>query len=249
MKKMYFLAVCCLISSSALAQRAKSSSSFFSTEKADAPITFGVRGGVNFAGMSMGDSDIKDPDGRTSFNVGVSVDIPILQSLYVNTGLWYTSKGCKWKESDYDDDGSYEKEKLTYSPAYLQIPVLASYRFNFSDKLQWQLNFGPYFACGVGGKGKYKDEVGYDYNDFEPHVSTEKWDFFGDKGESSDGETWKIDKDDRNKRFDFGLAFGTGLTIAKHFFVGVQYELGLTRVCKSEKSKNRNFSIYGGFNF
>ena len=37
---------------------------------------------------------------------------------------------------------------------YLEIPVLASYRYNFSDAAQLQINVGPYFAYGVGGKIK-----------------------------------------------------------------------------------------------
>ncbi len=135
------------------------------------------------------------PDTRTGWHVGVVVDFPLLESLYIQSGLYYTAKGCK-------DESEGVKE--TYKPSYLEIPILASYRYNFSDAAQLQVNFGPYFAYGLGGKVK-----------FEYRGETKEYDFFGDEDDDSYGA----------KRFDFGLQVGVGLTIAKHYFVGGGYEL------------------------
>lgn len=211
-------ALVCTVSVSA--QRASSSSSsFFSTEKAEQPITFGVRGGVNFAGMSGSDAD--DLDGRVGFNFGVNVDIPLLQSLYLQTGLYATQKGWKYEETYYD-----EKYEETANPLYLEVPVLASYRYNFSDAVQLQFNVGPYFAYGVAGKFKVSDSE-----------EEEKFDYFGDDDDQLGG-----------KRFDVGLQVGTGVTIKK-FFVGCAYEFGFAKAIEDSNAKNTNFMVNVGYNF
>jgi hypothetical protein len=46
--------------------------------------------------------------------------------------------------------------------------------------------------------------------------------------------------------FDFGLIGGTGLTYKK-FYVGLQYDLGLSNIAPS--ASNRNFSVNVGYNF
>ena len=138
---------------------------------------------------------------------------------YVQTGLYLQNKGYKEKEGDYE---------LTANPMYLEIPVLASYRYNFSDAAQLQINVGPYFAYGVGGKIKETDEGDED-----------KWDCFGDKGAD-----WK--------RFDCGLQIGAGLTIAKNYYIGAAYEFGFSNIAKNSgdgKLKNKNWMFSVGYNF
>ena len=227
MKKLVLTAVCVLGMITASAQRASSTStSFFSTEKADQDVTIGIRAGLNFTNMT---GDIDENYGmRTAYHVGVIADIPLMQSLYIQTGLYLQNKGTKL---DYEEDGYYEKD--TYSPMYLQIPILASYRYNFSDAMQLQVNFGPYFAYGIGGKDKY--EYGYDGEVEEKF----EYDVFGDEGEF--------------KRFDCGLQVGAGLTFARHYYIGFTYEFGLTNIADAEDDdfnvKNNNFMLSVGYNF
>lgn len=214
MKKYLLLAICAVMTLGASAQRASSSSStFFSSKRAETPVRFGITAGLNIAGQTWKDGDISySPDSRLGFNVGLTVDFPILESLYIKSGLLYTTKGSK------DEDDGYE-EKL--SPAYLEIPVLASYRYDFSDAAQWQLNFGPYIAYGIGGK--------YKYGDYEE-------DYFGDDGA---------------KRFDLGLQIGTGITLGQHYNIGIAYQFGLVNTVDDgdETLKNHNFMINLGYIF
>lgn len=224
MRKLLLSIAALVCTFSVSAQRAtSSSSSFFSTEKAEQPITFGVRGGVNFAGMSGSDAD--DLDGRVGFNFGVNVDIPLLQSLYLQTGLYATQKGAKYEENE--DDIKYEDE---VNPLYLEVPVLASYRYNFSDAVQLQFNVGPYFAYGIAGK--YKTSASSDGLKLE-----EESDYFGDDDDQYGG-----------KRFDVGLQVGTGVTIKK-FFVGCAYEFGFSKAVEDSNAKNTNFMVNVGYNF
>lgn len=199
------------------AQRASDSeTSFFSTEKPEQLIHLGVRAGLNISSFT---GDLGDGmDSKCGFVGGVSVDFALMESFYINSGLFFQMSGAK-----YDEDG----EKLTCSPMYIKLPVMASYRYNFNESLQWQLNFGPYFAFGVGGKAKYE-------SDYYDEV---KADFFGDDDDQFGG-----------KRFDMGLGVGTGITWNKIFF-GIEYDFGLTKVVKDVKGKNSNFSISLGYNF
>lgn len=226
MKKLFLVAVCALGVLTASAQRASSTStSFFSTEKADQGVRFGIRAGLNFASLT-GDFD-DTPDSRTAFHVGAIADIPLMQSLYIQTGLYFHSKGLKFEEA-YNG----YKDKATMSPMYLQIPILASYRYNFSDAFQVEVDFGPYFAYGVGGK--YKEEYTDGSDSFEADT-----DIFGDDGVL--------------KRFDCGLQVGAGVTFASHYYLGFTYEFGLTDIANEDVSevsvKNSNWMLSLGYTF
>lgn len=230
MKKLLFLIAFVSCAAGVYAQRAEShSSSFFSVQRAERPITIGLRAGVNFSGLSEsvknGSLDGEEfPKGRTGFNVGVSVDFPILESFYVQSGLYFTTKGASYTESDYKD---------YVTPMYLELPVYASYRLNFSQKTQLQINVGPYFAMGVAGKYKWEEtEDGETYKNSEP--------IFGKHG----------DIDYPIKRGDVGLGVGAGVTFGK-VYVGFIYSFGFVNVLRDDYyiMRNSNFSINLGYNF
>ena len=218
MKKILLVLMCAVCTLTASAQYASDGGSFFSAEKSDQPVTFGIRGGVNFAKQTASSNGYNfSAKNNVGFNVGVCVDIPMMESLYLQSGLYYTVKGYKLEE-----DG--ETEKAT--PAYLEIPILASYRYNLGSSTQLQVNFGPYLAYGIGGKYKWEYEG-----------ESEDMDYFDDENDT--------------KRFDAGLAFGAGVTFG-HIFVGINYDLGLTNIIKDGDDgslKNRCLSINVGYNF
>lgn len=241
MKKVFLIAACAVFSLAASAQRASSSSSsFFSTEKAEQPVRFTIRGGVNFANVGVsGGGNSWNLGSRVAFNAGVGVDFAIVQSFYVQTGLYYTSKGFKGK---VDEEFVYGGESYTVSlatkgtPGYLEIPVLASYRYNFNDATQLEVNVGPYFAFGIGGKYQTETLV-----EFDPHAMAGEVETIEEKYFTSD-----------TNKFDIGLQFGLGLTFLRHVYVGAAYELGLSNVLKDSgdiKWKNSNFMINLGYKF
>lgn len=207
------------------AQRASDSeSTFFSTEKPEKLVHLGVRAGLNISSISK----LEDAYGsKVGFHAGLSADFAIMESFYINSGLFFTMKGSK---GDISEDGI--KVEGTMNPMYIEIPVMASYRYNFSENLQWQLNFGPYFAFGIAGDNKI--ETTYDGDKIDEY--SYKDDFFGDSDEGG------------AKRFDMGLGVGTGVIWNKIFF-GINYEFGLTEVWKKSKAKNGNFMISVGYNF
>lgn len=245
MKKLLLAAVFVVSTFTAQAQKTDNSPVFFSTEKAESGVTFGFRAGLNFSNMSLKLGNQRpELDSRTAFHVGLVTDIPIVKSLYVQTGFYLQSKGMKYTESeDY-----YYGYEITGSPLYLQIPVLLSYRCDFSNAVQLQVNFGPYFAYGIGGKLKLESWDEYDSESYS-------YDFFGgDFLEDMDYNDWKISK------FDCGLQVGAGFTFAKHYYLGFAYEFGLVNIFDVGRNhnsglsdrismKNRNWMLGIGYTF
>ena len=98
--------------------------------------------------------------------------------------------------------------------------------------LQLQINAGPYFAYGVGGK--IKEEYDGD---------SDEYDYFG----SYDDDSYGV------KRFDMGVQFGAGLTFGNRYYLGVSYQLGLTNIADGADDdyslKNKNLMVSIGYNF
>ena len=226
MKKLFFIAVCTFCIFTASAQSTSSTSYRAYSGKSDSPsVRFGIRGGINLAVVS---GDFDDAiDSRTAYHIGVVADIPLVQELYIQTGLYLQSKGAK-----YEIVRGKIESKETINALYLQVPVLLSYNYGFSGAFQLQVNFGPYFAYGVGGKYKGEERKGNEFYGIE-------LDTFGNKG--------------LFKNFDCGLQVGGGMTFARHYYFGLTYEFGLITITKAKdaevKSKNRNWMISLGYTF
>ena len=195
------------------------SGQFFSTEKADKGVTFGVRGGLNLASFStelIGESrdDFKQ-ENLTGYNAGVSIDIPIVKSLYVQTGAFWSVKGTKAsiKNSAYH---------LNFNPSYVEVPLLASYRYNVTENVELQANLGGFAAYGITGNLKKND------------IGNEKFKLFSDIDYF---EVFKCKK--LLKPFDAGLCFGVGATFSDHFYCGVTIEKGLVNIA------NRSAELIG----
>lgn len=241
MKKLFVAAVVAACAFSVSAQRASDSSeiSFWDNEQAEQKIVIGPRVGLNVSSMSFDKIEDFDLDSKVGFNVGVAVEFPIVRSFYVNTGLFYTTKGAK-KEITV---GS-ETDKLTFNAGYLELPIYASYRLNFAEASQLQVNFGPYFAYGVNGKAKNE------YTDSEYPEDNRKSDIdlFGVADENDEEGKAGL------KRFDCGLGVGLGYTWNR-IYLGINYQFGLVNVLDKKewgpnaKAKNSNFNISIGYNF
>jgi len=219
MKKYIVLIACLACASVGYAQRASSSTtSFFSTEKGDARVRLGIRGGLNVAKLHLSDDDdSENTDSRPGFHVGLNLDVPITQSLYFQTGLFFTQKGFKEKEGSVTYKGN---------PGYLEVPLMASYRYNFNDNIQFQLATGPYLAVGICGKYKYENT-----NGTEADI-----DYFGDDGADF-------------KRFDMGWQVGAGFSIHR-VYIGYTFQAGFLNTADSDVNfRTRNHMISVGYDF
>lgn len=184
---------------------------------ASAQITWNVKAGF---GVSSCIGDAEGSKAHFVGKIGAGMEYAISSNFSLMPSAEFALKGAKWGEDD-DEYGSFKETLDLY---YFQIPVLAAYRFNLTDKLNLVAKAGPYFAFGFAGKDKYSESFG---------------DSDGEKGGNDDVFGSEIGA----KRFEMGLDFGVDLEF-KRFVVGAEYEFGLTPLVKEEDWKLRNSAFY-----
>ncbi len=208
----------------------------FAAQAQDRPKdVFGIRAGLNLSNLRVDEAEAgMSPKSLASFHVGGSWQHLLTPSmpLYLETGLYISQKGCKVKEGGFE---------LTIKPLYMQVPVLAVYRFETAAGISLQPFLGPYVAYGLSGKAKVS--MG-DYSS--------KADLFKESNyEDSDGDPQPTQQ--LLKRFDAGLRLGVGATWNNLYF-SLGYDLGLTDNVKEDEygvvyARNRTFTISAGYNF
>lgn len=166
--------------------------------------------GMNFSNMTK----IDESKALPGFTLGVGMDYGFNENWSLQSGLMISSKGFKFKEGDW---------KAKYRPIYLDIPILAAYKFNISDNTKFVINAGPYLAIGLGGKNKETDEE--DIKLFD-----------------KDGYDWK--------RFDLGIQYGIGLELSDRYLINLTGQNGfISPVDGGDDPKNMTFTIGVGYRF
>lgn len=166
--------------------------------------------GMNFSNTTK----IDESKALPGFTLGVGMDYGFNENWSLQSGLMISSKGFKFKEGDWKDK---------YRPIYLDIPILAAYKFNISDNTKFVINAGPYLAIGLGGKNKETDEE--DIKLFD-----------------KDGYDWK--------RFDLGIQYGIGLELSDRYLINLTGQNGfISPVDGGDDPKNMTFSIGVGYRF
>lgn len=126
---------------------------------------FGVKGGVNIADFT-GD-DFSSDKSRTSFNVGLLAEIPLMDKFSLQPEVMYSGQGYEIKEIDQDNPLDLD-DNIEYQLDYINVPVLA--KIYLVDGLSLQA--GPSFNFVVN------DEVDYGSGEIEdPSVLPEPKDF------------------------------------------------------------------------
>lgn len=164
--------------------------------------------GMNFSNMTK----LDDAKALPGFNLGVGMDYGFSESWSLQSGLMISSKGYKY-------DGFKAR------PIYLDIPILAAYKFNISDNTKFVINAGPYLAFGLGGKAKYEG---------------------GEDDKMFDKEGWDMG------RFDLGIQYGIGLELSDRYLINLTGQNGFIcpwDVDEGDKPKNMTFSIGVGYRF
>lgn len=172
-------------------------------------VKWDARVGMNFSNITK-DSEAKALPG---FNLGVGMDYGFSENWSLQSGLIISSKGYKIKD--------YSKDR----PIYLDIPILAAYKFNISDNTKFVINAGPYLAFGLGGKCKYDE--GEDVKIFKDYDKKKGW-----------------------KRFDLGIQYGIGLELNDRYLINLTGQNGfISPADGGENPKNMTFSIGVGYRF
>lgn len=216
--------------------------SFFITSAYTQKSTAILKGGVNFANVSVNDDgDIDDAKTLTSFQVGIIGDLNIAPFFAIQPGLIFTGKGTKTQAGD---DGDANWYRATTNPYYIEIPVNFVFKTP-SAPVKFFAGAGPYIAIGVAGKNKVKGAVlGTEFS------SEESIDFSNDDPTTLDeeeGAGFGI-----MKRFDYGLNGLVGIE-TRNLVFSANYGLGLAKLQSGSDSgddnnnKHRVISLSIGF--
>lgn len=85
-------------------------------------ISFGVKGGVNFATVN-GSDQFESPDSRTSFHVGALAEFPIADIFSIQVEALYSGQGFEISSNNLLG----QDNKVEYQLDYINVPVLAKF--------------------------------------------------------------------------------------------------------------------------
>lgn len=173
-------------------------------------------------GMSMTNlTGDMDGDMKIGYNVGVGMDYAFSEDWSLQSGLNFTGKGTK---------GEGIKIKMNY----VELPILAAYKFALGENMKFVVNAGPYLAVGLGGKMTVDGEDGGSVKLFS----------------KEDGAEEAL-----MKRFDLGIQYGIGLEVGEHYLVNLTGQNGFINPLNDKvwgeelSTKNMAFSISVGYRF
>ena len=135
-----------------------SAQKYWDASRPDHRFTFGVRAGGSFSKYYT--EDHADTQFAPGLLLGLAADVNIIRSLSVTSGIYYVQKRTKFEVKVQN-----KSIKRTLHPAYLEIPLLLSYRIPLSDDSQFQFNVGPYYAFGLTNSARETFETLYKKDD------------------------------------------------------------------------------------
>lgn len=190
-------------------------------------VTLGARFSWNFA--RMGGDAPDNYNGRNGFGVGAAADINLVNSLSINTGLFFTMKGCSY-EADRLSDDIYIPYKFTEAVNFLEVPLYLSYHLRLRPDEDLQIYFGPYIDLGVYGK------MGMKMRDSDDEFSQYKENMFGKNNMAY-------------HRWQYGVGLGASYTFAGHYLVGLRYQWGIKNVAELAETRWNCCQLTLGYNF
>jgi hypothetical protein len=121
----------------------------------NAQVTFGVKGGVNFATLGGDDADeLEGKKSNTGFYLGGTVNIPISSNFAFQPELIYSAnQGMEFRESPLE---------LNYNLGYLNIPLMLQYRNS-----GFIAEVGPQIGFLMSAKAKFTDGTTTDEEDIK----------------------------------------------------------------------------------
>ncbi|MBN9298942.1 MAG: PorT family protein [Filimonas sp.] len=196
------------------------------------PGGFYIKGGLNLSNISTNnDGSVDKAKTLSNFNVGIMGDIPLMDALSFQTGLYLTGKGSKTEAylNSNNKDDNYSKTR--FNPLYLELPANLVAKIPISQDARIFIGAGPYVAMGIGGKTKVETKILGTTSTSEENIK-----FNDDDPTTSQQEGARYD---RLKRFDFGLN-GTAGIEAGRILLGVNYGYGLTKINSTETNNSAN---------
>ncbi|MBQ4279569.1 MAG: PorT family protein [Rikenellaceae bacterium] len=120
---------------------------FLSTQTLRAQLTWDLRIGANVSGFTEGDTQMK-----IGVKGGLGIEYGFTRLFALRPGLYISTKGATVAGNSLGFN-----PHRTFNLTYLELPVLASFRFYPGPCVTLALNGGPYAACRIS-----RDPAQYD---------------------------------------------------------------------------------------
>ncbi|WP_281232071.1 porin family protein [Flavobacterium gelatinilyticum] len=171
-----------------------------------------------------GDTDGLDLNSRFGFNAGGFVEIKFSEKFALQPEILYSTQGAKFTNVGAVVNGDLYTGDVCFNLDYINVPVM----FKYYAAEKFSIEAGPQLGFLVSAKTKTKLD-GYN-------------------------QTVEGDVKDSFQSIDFGLNLGAGYDFTEHFFVNARYNLGITKIEKTEpgdnsKTHNGVFSLSAGYKF
>lgn len=185
-----------------------------------AQLNLGIKGGVNMSNY-YGD-ELTEKNVKIGFHVGLAADYEFIPGSALQTGLFFTTKGLKTEDTNWDAEYS---ENLMY----LQLPVHYAYKMDVTPGTRIVFHAGPYVAYGIGGKRNAS--IG--------NIDAD-WDVDNIFGDAMT----------QYKPFDAGLGLGVGAEFGP-ILVDLGWDMGLVNISNADNGdiKNQNAYLSVGYKF
>ncbi|MCL2062820.1 MAG: PorT family protein [Candidatus Cloacimonetes bacterium] len=160
---------------------------------------FVVFGGAT---MSWASDDFSDADSKIGFHGGVSMEhFGVIENAIFETGIRFNMKGFTFSESESEYGYSYSFEE---DVSINYIDFFAKAKLDIGD-LPIYPYFGAYaaFMLSANSSGYFRDNYSND--------------------------SWDEDIKDELNTLDFGLLLGADLVFQDKFYIGVGFDLGLSK--------------------
>jgi hypothetical protein len=190
-------------------------------------VTWGLKGGINLANLTVDESDDDSPDldSKMGLCLGVYVTRHINEVFAIQPEVLISQRGAKSEET-VEEQGVTVDTETSINLMFLDIPILAKISAPINGSMTPNFFLGPYAGLKLSSKIKVKAEA---------------------EGQSVEAET---DLDEW-PRIDYGLVFGGGLDYdlgSGAFIFEARYSLGM-RADEEDESKSRVFTLLAGYSF
>lgn len=159
---------------------------------------------------------------RPSAKIGVSADFNLTKHFAIESGLFYTFRGYTIDHGGiYSNDNATWMENVSQTRHFLQVPVLAKFKWNVGKQTKMFFGVGPYVGFCL------KNKIGgdpYFLKGYYPGENAQYYDGYV-YGEDQFGNSNQF-LYDKARNFDWGLTSNIGVE-TNNWYMKLQYDLSL----------------------
>ena len=174
-------------------------------------VSLSVKGGLNMSSF-YGDN-LSEKTAKPGFHLGVAADLEVMPSVSLQSGLFFSTKGAKYKHNE-PSAGDIEYDVNAF---YVNLPVHVAYKLEVTPGTKVVFHAGPYVAYGIGGKRNIVN--GWEQGKVE---------VLGQKEQNTFSKVGGL------KPFDTGVGVGIGAEFGK-LILDLGWDMGLLNISRMNK--------------